>query len=194
MANAQSGSGDVATATAHVLDAQEQLLLHRITQGDHGAFWQLWNIHLDELQSRHSLQWMRGNLADAEDALSGSSVKACQYFLDAPRETINVKGWFTRLLHNHCIDMWKTRQRHDRYLQDVFTLNYLKAGQQTEPSAQTSVEDILLQQEMVVHIQNALNKLPSRLREPSLLRFVHEMSYEDIAAQLHLRADNVRKL
>ncbi len=189
MANVTSGSGAAVTAATHINSVEEQHLLFRITQGDLSAFWQLWDMYRDELLSCPSLQWMRG--VDAEDALSSSSVKACQYLLNAPREIIHVKAWFTRLLRNHCIDIWKTHQRHHQYLQDVATP--LTGGQQTAPFVQASVEDVLLQHELAAQIRHAIDQLPPQLREPSLLRFVYEMSYEDIAAQLHLHADNVRK-
>jgi RNA polymerase sigma factor (sigma-70 family) len=170
---------------------EEAALLQRITQGDSKAFWELWGKYRDECLTRYSLQWMIGNHADAEDALSSSGLKAWKYLMDAPRDITCIKSWLTRLLQNHCIDIWKARQRHFTYVQGIATRS--GDGMHVLTPVQESTEDALLRDELGTHIQHAFSCLPSRLREPSLLRFVYDMSYEDIAARLHLRSDNVRK-
>ena len=173
--------------------AAEQTPLQRLTQGDSTAFWELWTQYCSEGFERYSLYWMRGNQADAEDALSSSSIKACQHLMQTPQNIVCMKSWLTRLLHNHCID---TRQARQKQAQDIGNAAYrLDIAPPAEPatSVQTSAEDTLLQLELGAHIRRAFDTLPPRLREPSLLRFVHQMSHCDIAAQLRLRPDAVRK-
>ncbi len=187
--NTDSGSVDIITSGATTVE--EQTLLRHITQGDTTAFWRLWDMYGNALLSRYSLQWMGANLADAEDALSSSSVKAWQHLIKTPRDIVCAKNWMIRILHNHCTDVWKARQRHVRYVQGVTT--GLTEGKRTAKSAQESTEETILRDELGTCIRRAFESLPSRLRAPSLLRFVHEMPYDDIAAQLHLRSDTVRK-
>jgi RNA polymerase sigma factor (sigma-70 family) len=136
---------------------------------------------------------MRGNQADAEDALSSSSIKACQHLTQTPQHIVCMKSWLTRLLHNHCIDTQKALQKQAQDVGDaVYRLGVAPPAKLATPG-QTSAEDTLLQLELGAHIRRAFDTLPPRLREPCLLRFVHQMSHCDIAAQLRLRPDAVRK-
>jgi RNA polymerase sigma factor (sigma-70 family) len=136
---------------------------------------------------------MRGNQADAEDALSSSSIKACQYLTQTPQHIVCMKSWLTRLLHNHCIDTQKARQKQVQYVGDAVYRRDTAPPVKSATPVQTSAEDTLLQMELGAQIRQAFDTLPPRLREPSLLRFVHQMPHCDIAAQLHLRPDAVRK-
>jgi len=180
------------TITAAVVAADQTPLQH-LTQGDSTAFWELWTQYCTEGFERYSLYWMRGNQADAEDALSSSSIKACQHLTQTPQPIVCMKSWLTRLLHNHCIDAQKALQKQVPYVGDaVYRLDITSPAKPATP-VQTSAEDTLLRLELGAHIRRAFDTLPPRLREPSLLRFVHQMSHCDIAAQLHLRPDAVRK-
>ena len=56
-----------------------------------------------------------------------------------------------------------------------------------------SPEHVLLRSEMHIALQRALTHLPMRLREPAILRFCHELPHREIAAQLGLTPETVRK-
>jgi DNA-directed RNA polymerase specialized sigma24 family protein len=46
---------------------------------------------------------------------------------------------------------------------------------------------------MHIALQRVLTHLPMRLREPAILRFCHELPHREIAAQLGLTPETVRK-
>ena len=56
-----------------------------------------------------------------------------------------------------------------------------------------SPEDTALRHEMGQHIRLAIDDLPPRLREPTKLYFLQDVSYSDIAIRLSLSPTNVRK-
>jgi len=186
-------SGRLTPHTISAAVAEDQTRLQRLTQGESTAFWELWTQYCSEGFEHYSLHWMRGNRADAEDALSSSSIKACQHLMQTPQNIVCMKSWLTRLLHNHCIDARKARQKQAQDVGDTTHLLDITSPTPQGASIHTSAEDTLLQLELGAHIRQAFNMLPPRLREPSLLRFVHHMSHRDIAAQLRLRPDAVRK-
>jgi RNA polymerase sigma factor (sigma-70 family) len=182
--------------TSHAITAAvaaELSPLQHLTQRDNTAFWELWTQYCTEGFERYSLYWMRGNQADAEDALSSSSIKACQHFTQTPQPIVCMKSWLARLLHNHCIDTQKALQKQVPYISDAVYRLDIAPPAKPATAVQPSAEDTLLQLELEAHIRRAFDTLPPRLREPSLLRFVHQMSHCDIAAHLHLRPDAVRK-
>jgi RNA polymerase sigma factor (sigma-70 family) len=182
---------DVTSAVGETMATADRLSLQRLAQGDTVAFWGLWERYRAELFAHHGLRWMSGNLADAEDALSSSSLKACQYLADTAPEIRSVKGVLTRLLHNHCMEMWREHKRHSNHLREVKASG--SSAEETSTTVQESVEETLMRHETGVIIRHAMENLPTRLREVAVLRLLHELSYEDIAARLHILPANARK-
>jgi RNA polymerase sigma factor (sigma-70 family) len=178
-----------AGALAMVTDEapHEQGLLQRVAQRDVAAFWSVWERYRTPLFSQYCHRWMGGNRADAADALSSACLKAWQQLPNHGRAIQNVQGWLVRLLYNHCRDL---HRQHARYC-DVFQRD--DTGSTTEGIVQESAEAVVLQHEMALYLQRAFDLLPSRLREPALLRFYHGLPHRDIAAQLHLTPETVRK-
>jgi RNA polymerase sigma factor (sigma-70 family) len=191
MAVSTIGYSDAISAVGGPTGTADRHSLQRLAQGDTVAFWGLWERHRADLFAHHGLQWMSGNPADAEDALSSSSLKACQYLAHSASDIRSVKGVLTRLLHNHCMEMWRERKRHTRCLREF--KEHVRPAEGAGASVQESVEDTLLRQETVVIIRHAMDNLPTRLREVAVLRLLHELSYEDIAARLHILPTNARK-
>lgn len=168
----------------------EHELLQRLAQGDTAVFWEIWQRHQNSTFFRYCLWWMSGNYEDAEDALSLASLKACKGLQVSANEISSVKGWIIRLLHNHCIDLCRARERRIKSLQRFKDIEGVSGK---TPAQQESVEDIILRREISLFIRQAIDDLPPRLREASQLRFVHDMPCRDIASQLNLSPENVRK-
>ena len=180
-------------AVASVADAKaddHHILSHQLSRGEPAAFWDVWEHHKPTL-SRHCLEWMGGNHADAEDALSGASLRAWQYVSTHASEITNVKAWLLRLLYNHCMSMQRSHQTYRRYIQLIQDTQSLTAVSST--SADTSCEDAMVRGEVQMYMRNRINILPPRLREPIILYFFQDMSQREIASHLNLTAANVRK-
>jgi RNA polymerase sigma factor (sigma-70 family) len=170
---------------------EEQKLLQCLAQGEGVAFWMLWERYRQDLLYPCCLRWMGGNRADAEDALSSASLKAWQGLAAGAHEIANVKAWLLRLLYNLCMDMRKSYDRRSA-IQHVDTGAGAGADEALVP-AQESAEAAALRREMELCIHRAIENLPPRLRAVSRLNLLYGMPSRDIAVQLNLGPDNVRK-
>lgn len=153
-------------------------------------FWDIWQANREHLM-RQSLRLMAGNRADAEDALSTAMLKASQKFGLYAEEIVNQRAWLSRLLHNACMDLYRGYGRQGR---PVGT----GAGPEEEnlpvvAAEESSPEEVAEGREALRLLAERVAALPPTLRLPLLLRFVHDRSYEEIAAQLELTNCAVRK-
>ena len=170
-------------------EEEARKLLKCVARGDSAAFWKLWEGYQQYLYYV-CLRQMGGIHEDAEDALSRSMLKAWGELPNYAREIHNLKAWLTKLTYNLCVDIHRERKRCLRGAENIeeITSQAPVAWRMIE-----SPEDALLNREMSSYIRRAVDDLPLRLREPFMLRFFQGTAYRDIAQQLSLSADNVRK-
>jgi RNA polymerase sigma-70 factor (ECF subfamily) len=165
-------------------------LLDSIADGNTPAFWSLWDIYKVRLY-QVCLWQMNGVREDAEDALSRSMLRALDKLSHEHNRIENIGAWLSRLTVNLCVDIHREHKRESRRLESINDV--LPAPGDVLPAAADSPEDVFLNREAVGHVFGVVNDLPPRLREPFTLRFLQEMDYGDIAEQLILTSDNVRK-
>ncbi|MEG4986986.1 sigma-70 family RNA polymerase sigma factor [Microcoleus sp. BR0-C5] len=154
------------------------------------AFWQLWQQNRDYLY-RCCLRWMGGNPTDAEEVLSRAMLKALDKLPDYAEKITNLRAWITRLTHNLCIDIHRERRRKAMQMEDIEEV--AATGNSAVISGLNSPEEALLHHELGQYIRRAIDTLPSRLRNPFILRYCHQIAYQDIAQQLALSLNNVYK-
>jgi RNA polymerase sigma-70 factor (ECF subfamily) len=166
---------------------REQLLLATLGRGDRDAFWPLWQEHREQVYWV-CLRQMNGVHADAADAASRTMLVAWEKLPDSASEIINLKAWLTRLTCNVCFDMHRERRRRTR-VAEAFGMSDYRPGHREVSSPERNA----LSAETCAAIRRAIASLPPALREVAELRFLHEQSYEAIAARLDLRPANARK-
>jgi RNA polymerase sigma-70 factor (ECF subfamily) len=171
-------------------EADEQLLLQRLAQGDRLAFWGIWMSYQEEFFSR-CLHWMGGNRAEAEDALSSACLRAWKYLPAYAKDVVNVKGWLIQLLHNHCMNIRQSLRRRDHMMQKISILSHLQP--EWHPMVGESPEEVVSRQEILQNVHGAIGNLPPRLYETAQLRLVGDLSYREIATRLDLSPENARK-
>ena len=171
-------------------EADEQVLLQRLAQGDQIAFWAIWTLYRKDLFA-YCLRWMGGNREEAEDALSSASLKAWKYLPAHAQDIVNVKAWLLCLLRNHCIDIRRALKRHEHVTQKMHTLPNARLAWQ--PFECDSPEDVVSRQEFLQDVRYAIDDLPPRLHETAEFRLVRDLSYREIATQLNLSTENARK-
>jgi RNA polymerase sigma factor (sigma-70 family) len=152
-------------------------------------FWSLWQQYQDYLY-RCCCKWM-GNPTDAEDALSRAMLKAWQKVRDCTDVIKNFKAWLTKLTYNLCADIHRER---NRSAVGVDSLDTIAIGDTTKLISQEETPIIAAtRRELELFFRKAIDELPDRLRETFLLHFESELSYQEIAEQLGIFYDNVRK-
>lgn len=154
------------------------------------AFWQLWQQNRDYLY-RCCVKWMGGNPTDAEEVLSRAMLKAWDKLPDYAEKITNLRAWLLCLTHNLCIDIHRERRRKAMQMEDIEEV--AATGSSAFISGLNSPEEALLHHELGQYIRRAIDTLPSRLRNPFILRYCHQIAYQDIAQKLALSLNNVYK-
>jgi len=166
------------------------LEVHSCSGNISSAFWQQWELNQDYLY-RCCLRWMGGNHTDAEDVLSRAMLKAWEKVRECTGVITNFRAWLTRLTHNLCIDIHRERNRGAK---KVESLEAMTVGENFSPVSMFETPDAgLMRKELRAFICRAIDDLQPRLREPFVLHFVQNKSYQDIAQHLRLSLNNVYK-
>jgi RNA polymerase sigma factor (sigma-70 family) len=170
---------------------EERILLRSLRGGDREAFWPLWLEHRLHLYSV-CLRQMRGSKADALDAVSRSMLLAFRKLPAHATKIENLQAWLTRLTRNVCADIHREQQRLSvggiGMAIDAIAAEELRAA---DPSP--SPEEVVLSNETRIRLQRAIDSLPPLLRSVAQMRFLHEASYEAIAATLSITEPTARK-
>ena len=169
---------------------QTRQLLLSFADGNSEAFWRLWDMYQGHLY--HLCLWqMDGVREDAEEALSRAMLRALNKLPSNGRQIQNLRAWLSKLTLNLCVDLHRERRRQVRRFQSIEDL--CLGARDLVMAAAGSPEEAFLNREVFAYVCHAVDGLPSRLREPFVLRFFQEMAYRDIAEYLVLSTENVRK-
>jgi RNA polymerase sigma-70 factor (ECF subfamily) len=154
--------------------AEEAEWVRATLAGDQRAFAQLVERYSGAV---YNLAYrMLGNQQDAEDAAQEIFLRAYTR-LDSFDPARRFSTWLLSIGSNHCIDRLRRRRYAWLTLDDVaFWL----------PSAGAGPERSALEREQRDAVQQALMRLPENYRLVTVLRYWHDMSYEEIAAQTGL--------
>lgn len=164
-------------------------LLRQVARGDDAAFWKLWEQHRRYLYGV-CLRQMKGCHADAEDALSRAMIRAWERLPEHAERVCNAKAWLVRLTRNLCIDIHRERARHCEFVESLEELDVAAA---LLPVSVPTPEDDAIEQERGVYLRSLIEGLSPNLRAPFIMRFVHELTYSEIAVRLMLSNENARK-
>lgn len=149
---------------------------------DVSGFWENWTRHRPHL-FRKCLNLM-GDTDEAEDALGTAMMRAFDKSTEQTSpDILNFKGWTLRLTENICIDILRKRKKMDVYDETIEASHYYHE----------SAENRLQREDIINKTYNAVEALPERLRETAILRLFMKLPYRDIAVQLHVTEETVRK-
>lgn len=154
------------------------------------TFWDFWLGHQEQMR-KQCLRLMAGNVADAEDALSNAMLRASQKFPNYADSIVNGKAWLRKLVYNVCMDHYR-QDRMTEYRAFDQESDIPQSGAMFTEKPQ-SPEDKALSREQMNQLDECIEGLSSNLRVPLYLRCVEGWSYPDIAAELDLKTDTVRK-
>jgi RNA polymerase sigma factor (sigma-70 family) len=163
--------------------SQEQ---QRLTRAAATRIWQQHRAYLYAL----SLRWLRGDRVEAEDAVADVIYKASLALGRSSHDIANERAWLTRVLHNRCIDVHRSRNG-VRPLDTV--TNHQEAVDTATSESDRSAEELLLNRELGQVMRRALAELPSALRGPITMRLLNDESYSTISETFHISEVNARK-
>jgi RNA polymerase sigma-70 factor (ECF subfamily) len=146
-------------------DAQ---LVAEILGGDVESFGVLFQRYRDTC-TRFAVR-MLGSSSDADDVLQSAFMRAYRN-LSSCRDPEKFGGWLYQIVVNECRTFASRQRRRDlRFLPDQDLIERAVAEPEEDSSGTMSE-----------HIERALAALPVEQREAFLLKYVEEMSYEEIA-------------
>lgn len=123
--------------------------------------------------------WLTRNQAEAEDLVQETFSKSLRAF-DTFQTGTNFKAWIFRILRNTFL----TTRTGIAATRTVFLEDHPDTID--TPTADPTPEDTLIRLDNQAALHNALEQLPSQLREVLLLCDVEEIKYKDIALILDL--------
>jgi RNA polymerase sigma-70 factor (ECF subfamily) len=133
--------------------------------------------------------WRLANQQDAEDVVQETYLRGFRSFHTFQLGT-NVKGWMTRILLNVINDTLKKRVRQPDLLAiDDECVEMAALQDDSELSKNPEVQ--LIEKEIRPDLLAALQRLPTSLLHPLLLRELEDMTYAEIATILDIPAGTV---
>lgn len=160
--------------------ADEAGLVTQALAGDQSAFARLVERYTGTLYNQ--AYRMLGNSQDAEDAVQEIFLKAYTR-LDSFDPSRRFVAWLLTIGSNHCIDRLRRRRQPWLTLDDVaFWL----------PSQDRGPEHRALASEQREMVQRALQQLPENYRLVMILRYWHDLAYNEIADAMGLTESTVK--
>jgi RNA polymerase sigma-70 factor (ECF subfamily) len=152
---------------------EEQVWLEQARKGDKAAFGRLMEAYQGPV---YNLAYrMLGNSGEAEEAAQEAFIRAYTR-IHTYDSTHKFSTWLLSITSNYCID--QIRKRRATYLsidEPLAPHPALQSDHEKGPEAQMVTNE---QRELV---QSLLNELQPEYREAVVLRYWHELSYEEIA-------------
>jgi RNA polymerase sigma-70 factor (ECF subfamily) len=155
---------------------EEQVWLEQARKGDKAAFGRLMEAYQGPV---YNLAYrMLGNSGEAEEAAQEAFIRAyTRIHTYDPAHKFST--WLLSITSNYCID--QIRKRRATYLsidEPLAPHPALQSDQEKGPEAQ------LVMSEQSQLVQSLLNELQPEYREAVVLRYWHELSYEEIAEMM----------
>jgi RNA polymerase sigma-70 factor (ECF subfamily) len=160
------------------------------TENNCHHFWQLWDSHQGYLYNC-CLKCLNGNSHDAEDVVNHVMLKAWNQWIQSTNDIEHPKSWLSQITYNSCMDVCRKRQREAGKIHNIDDIQFTDHPALT--CNLTLPESWLLNLEMAAYIKYKIASLPDRLRHPLILHCCQNKSYPDIAKQLTISEENVRK-
>jgi RNA polymerase sigma-70 factor (ECF subfamily) len=114
---------------------------------------------------------MLGSRLDADDALQSAFMRAFRN-LRSCREPDRFGGWLYQIVINECRTYASRRKRRELRFTPATNEIERAVAPDSEPEADTDIAG---------HIENALGMIPAEQREAFLLKYVEELTYEEMA-------------
>lgn len=154
--------------------------IEQALQGDRAAFGQLMHRYAGAVYNL-ALR-MLGNAEDAEDASQEIFLRAYTRLASFDRGR-RFSTWLLSIGSNYCIDRLRRRR---------FAWLTLDDAAYALPSAEPGPERTALRHERRQQVQQALQKLPETYRLVTVLRYWHDLSYDEIAQATGLPESTIK--
>jgi RNA polymerase sigma-70 factor (ECF subfamily) len=166
----------------------EHKLAKLAAKGDRSAFEQLVDLYKDKIY--YLAYRMLGNRHEAEDIIQETFLRVYMNF-DRFDQNQKFSTWIYRIATNLCID--RLRKRKASYSLDA-EINEGDGldGYDRLISEEDSPEKQLMISETQTQIRNAIDKLPEKYKSVVILRYLHDLSLQEISDVLDMPITTIK--
>lgn len=168
--------------------SMEQRLAKLASKGDRTAFEQLVELYKEKIY--YLAFRMLGNRQEAEDIIQETFIRVYKN-LHKYDQTQKFSTWIYRIATNLCIDRLRKRKASyslDAEMSDGDGLD----GYDRIESQEITPEKQLLITETQTQIRDAIDKLPEKYKSVVVLRYLHDMSLQEISDILHMPITTIK--
>jgi len=170
------------------LDTLENRLAQLARSGDRSAFGQLVDLYKDKIF--HLAYRMTGSRQEAEDIVQETFMRVYAN-LDKYDSRWKFSTWIFRIGNNLCID--RLRKRRPTWSLDAENPDADGVdGYAMLPTNDASPEDRMVLSEMQKNVRDAIAQLPDKYRSVVVLRYLQDLSLNEIADILELPVSTVK--
>ncbi|NEU32018.1 RNA polymerase sigma factor [bacterium LRH843] len=158
---------------------EEHLWIQEVLSGDKQAFSHIINKYKNPLYA--TILRMTKHPQDAQDLVQESFIKVYEQLGKYDRKG-SFSGWIYRVVINHCMDEFRKKRNKMKQVEmnEELTVNM------NDP------EIIFLKKEKNRHVEHLIATLPEDERMIILLRYVQELSYDEISELIDTPVSTVR--
>ncbi|PWK16157.1 RNA polymerase sigma factor SigW [Tumebacillus permanentifrigoris] len=170
------------------MELMEIRIVKRAQKGDRLAFAELVELYKDKL---YNLGYrMLGNPQEAEDIAQEAFLRAYKN-LDKYNASHKFSTWIYRIATNLCID--RMRKKKASYSLDA-EVDGIEGGDMYTrlSSPDLGPEDEVMRTETQREVQDAIEALPENYRAAVILKYLHDMSLQEIADVLEVPVSTVK--
>ncbi len=170
------------------MQSMESRLALLARKGDSRAFAELVNLYADKL---YQLAFrLTGNRQEAEDVVQETFLRVYKH-LDRYDETLKFSTWIYRIASNLCID--RLRKRRNVYSLDAQSGEHEDLdGYSMLPGDERTPESEVLLSETQQMVHRAIESLPLKYRTVVVLRYLQDLSLQEIAEVLDVPVTTVK--
>lgn len=164
------------------MQAQERAWARAAQRGDRTAFMQI--VEAYQRPIYNLCYRMLGDAGEAEDAAQETFLRAYTK-LNSYQQERKFSSWLLSIASHYCID--RLRRRHYQ----LVSWDELPPGQGL-PASIPQPEEATLSRETHDTVRDLLEALPADYRAAVILRYWHDMSYDEIAASLETTVSAIK--
>lgn len=168
--------------------SMEARLARLALKGDQRAFAEIVSLYQDKLY--HMAHRMLNNRQEAEDVVQETFLRVYKN-LDRYDDTMKFSTWIYRIATNLCID--RLRKRKPSYSLDAESADHEGLdGYSMIPSDDRTPESEILLSELQETIRQAIETLPPKYKTVMVLRYLQDMSLQEIGEVLDMPVTTVK--
>jgi RNA polymerase sigma-70 factor (ECF subfamily) len=151
-------------------------ILYGCRNGDEDDYRRFYELYKDQVY-RTALMIL-GSKHDADDAVQNTFIKLFKCF-DTYDSARSIKAWVHRITVNACIDLYRAKKRQMGLPERIITCTGWPSGTQDPYPFDNE-------------LANYLHRLPVKLRIVLVLRYLCDMSQDEVASCLHIPVGTVK--